>query len=278
MNLLNKIFNYIDFKLGRFFYKNDNNFLINFIGNIQLKKKIFNFEENQKSLKLSNIGFTKIDSFEKNELQFIKDKLEECSKKSSKNYRFNLDINDEIIIYTNNLLQKNESLISTLRGYFKSNYLITEINVFRNKHFKKENNKELINENFHCDHYKKTMVKLFINLSNVTKENGPLEIFAKENTKKIIENGFKDRNNYGDSRKILDDTSLKFINIGDIGHSFLCNTTECLHRASIPHENCHRDMLAVTLFKDFSNELNPLRFKNEINKSLAKKLGKLNFT
>ena len=38
-NLLNKIFNYIDFKLGRFFYKNDN-FLINFIGNIQLKKNI----------------------------------------------------------------------------------------------------------------------------------------------------------------------------------------------------------------------------------------------
>ena len=44
------------------------------------------------------------------------------------------------------------------------------------------------------------MVKLFVNLSNVTRENGPLEIF-KRKYKKIIENGFKDRNNYEILRK-----------------------------------------------------------------------------
>ena len=37
---------------------------------------------------------------------------------------------------------------------------------------------------FSLHHYKKTMVKLFINLDEVKSENGPLEIFTKENTKK----------------------------------------------------------------------------------------------
>ena len=39
MKFIRKVFNYFDYKLGRFFFKNDNNFLINLIGHKELKKK-----------------------------------------------------------------------------------------------------------------------------------------------------------------------------------------------------------------------------------------------
>lgn len=276
INYIKKIFLYIDFKFGRFFFKNDNNFLINLIGHIQLKKKIIDFEDNNESINIHNIGFSKIEPFDKKDLEYFSKIIRDYSVKNSEKIRLDIDINENIIEKINKLLIKNKSLISTLNGYFKSNFLITEINIYRNKYFKKDRDKELINENFHCDHYKKTMIKLFINLSEVQIKNGPLEVFSKKNTKKIILNGFRDRNNYQNAKRILDDNNLKFTNTGLFGDALLCSTTECLHRASIPYKNFHRDMLAITLFKDFSLDFNPIKFKNEINGTLAKKLGKLN--
>ncbi len=278
INFIKKIYSYFDFKLGRFFFKNDNNFLLNIIGHLQLKKKIFNFTDNQYSIDLFNNGFTKIEPFSKEELKHFSKELEDLSLSNPNNFRVNLDISDHNIKKVNNLLKTNKSLISSLNAYFKSNFIIAEINIYRNKYFNKSENIELINENFHCDHYKKIMLKLFINLSEVKKQNGPLEIFTKHNTKKIIQNGYYDRNNYGNAKKILEDQNLKFINTGNIGESLLCATTECLHRASIPLLNHHRDIMAVTLFKDFSKNFNPIKYEEEINKTLAKRLGKLNFT
>jgi len=276
-NYIKKVFRYIDFKFGRLFFKNDNNFFINVIGHFQLQKKICDYSKNKYSIDLYKNGFTKIDSFDSKELKFFSDKLENFSIENSSKFRLDLQINLDTIDKINDLLKKNKSLISTLNAYFKSNFIIAEINIYRNKYFKKKKNIELINENFHCDHYKKTMVKLFINLSEVKKENGPLEIFTKQNTKKIIQNGYYDRNNYKNAEEIIKNENLKFINIGKIGEALICATTECLHRASIPYPKFHRDMLAITLIKDFSKETNLIRFKTEINKSLSKKLGKLNF-
>ena len=51
----------------------------------------------------------------------------------------------------------------------------------------------------------KTMVKLFINLDEVKSENGPLEILTKENTKKMIDKGYINRNNYGNSKKLIEE-------------------------------------------------------------------------
>ena len=45
INYIKKIYSYFDFKLGRILFKNDNNFLINFIGVIKLNKKIINFSQ-----------------------------------------------------------------------------------------------------------------------------------------------------------------------------------------------------------------------------------------
>tara|TARA_B100000902_G_scaffold389404_1_gene436483 strand:+ start:899 stop:1747 length:849 start_codon:yes stop_codon:yes gene_type:complete len=278
INYIKKIYSYLDFKLGRILFKNDNNFLINFIGLVKLNKKIINFTQNENSLNLIKDGFTKIDIFDEKDLKYFSDKIKDFAKNNSDKPRLDIDVDERIIKKTNELLTKNKSLISSLNGYFKANFIIAEINIYRNKHFIKNENKELINENFHCDHYKKTMVKLFINLDEVKIENGPLEIFTKKNTKKMIDNGYINRNNYGNSNKLIEERKNKYLNTGPAGNALLCATTECLHRASIPDEGYHRDIMAVTLFKDFSKNFNPIKYEKEINKNLAKKIGKLNFT
>ena len=187
INYIKKIYSYFDFKLGRILFKNDNNFLINFIGLVKLNKKIINFTPNENSLNLIKDGFTKIDKFDEKDLKYFSDKIKDFARNNSNKPRLDIDVDETIIKKTNELLIKNKSLISSLNAYFKANYIIAEINIYRNKHFIKNENKELINENFHCDHYKKTMVKLFINLDEVKSENGPLEILTKENTKKMID-------------------------------------------------------------------------------------------
>ena len=110
------------------------------------------------------------------------------------------------------------------------------------------------------------MVKLFINLDEVKSENGPLEILTKENTKKMIDKGYINRNNYGNSKKLIEERKNKYLNTGPAGNAFLCATTECLHRASIPYKNYHRDIMAVTIFKDFSKNFNPIKYEKKINK------------
>ena len=72
------------------------------------------------------------------------------------------------------------------------------------------------------------MVKLFINLDEVKSENGPLEIFTKENTKKMIDKGYIDRNNYGNSKKLIEETKNKYLNTGPIGNALFV----CYHRMS----------------------------------------------
>ena len=277
MKFIRKVFNYFDYKLGRFFFKNDNNFLINLIGHKELKKKIINFEINEESNNLKNRGFTKIKPFQISKVEEIKKIFNSYCLQNPNEKRINLEIDDDIIRKIDQLLQSNKNFLSTINGYFKSNYVVGEINIYRNKNFIKDDAIEVMNENFHCDHYKKTMVKIFINLSKIEKVNGPLEIFDKKKTKKIIELGYYDRNNYGNAKDYLSKDDNKYLNLGEIGDSLICSTTECLHRASIPNKNCSRDVISVSLFKDNSLNFNPIKYMDEINKGIAKKLGKLNF-
>ena len=154
INYIKKIYSYFDFKLGRILFKNDKNFLINFIGLVKLNKKIINFTPNENSLNLIKDGFTKIDKFDEKDLKYFSDKIKDFARNNSNKPRLDIDVDETIIKKTNELLIKNKSLISSLNAYFKANYIIAEINIYRNKHFIKNENKELINENFHCDHYK----------------------------------------------------------------------------------------------------------------------------
>ena len=158
------------------------------------------------------------------------------------------------------------------KNYFNSNIFPAYICLRRNTHYtKKKLEQELFNDNFHNDGYLFTHFKIFINLSDINKEDGPMQIVSKKDVKKFLkEIGYKDRINYIDNKK----EKISYLNTGKKGDCLVFDPTNCFHKAGMPQENHKRDYLIITYVcvpekSFFSNELDKTDiFKYENNKIL----------
>lgn len=138
---------------------------------------------------------------------------------------------------------------------------------------------EYFNNFFHIDSYLRNHFKIFILLSDVDNHCGPTEVFDFESSKKICK-----KNGIFSKRGFLNCSGYKsFKNIGFSGDVFLCNTSKCLHRATVPKGNNFRDILVFTLcaypnknnyFSRFGYEKNFSSSVWERNSVLTKKLAK----
>ena len=63
------------------------------------------------------------------------------------------------------------------------------------------------------------MFKIFILLNDTLEDDGPLHIYNKNQTKKIIKNYYKDRNNY---EKNIENKISPYKFIGSRGESLIC--------------------------------------------------------
>ena len=99
------------------------------------------------------------------------------------------------------------------------------------------------------DAYLCTYLKLFINISDVHENNGPLHVVSKKATAEVVKKlRYYDRNNYNS------DINIKYHkHVGKSGSALLCNTTQCYHRAGVPEKNSTRDMMTIILLA-FSRE------------------------
>ena len=119
-----------------------------------------------------------------------------------------------------------------------SNYKIT-----RNFHFDySKSESEYYSDNFHTDNYLFTLIKVFINLHDVTENHGPLEVIKKKNKKSFLKNSKNLLSNFRVKNNSLFQ-NLVWKNTGKAGDVLVCNTTENLHRASVPEKDYHRDIL-----------------------------------
>lgn len=139
-----------------------------------------------------------------------------------------------------------------LENYYNNKISIAEIKVKRNlpldnkeyyNKYTRTKEFEIYSNYYHVDFYVNTHLKMFINLQDVKEEDGPLHIYSKSSTRKFIKkNKYKNRNNY-QVKELENDV---YVNSGKIGETLFANTTECLHRAGIPKENHHRDILFIS--------------------------------
>ena len=66
------------------------------------------------------------------------------------------------------------------------------------------------------------LIKLFINISDVDENNGPLHVVSKKHTSYVVKKlKYINRNNY---KSVL---ILSVINIGKSGSALICITTQC---------------------------------------------------
>jgi len=134
-----------------------------------------------------------------------------------------------------------------LKQHYKGNFQVHHVLAWRNHHVPPEiiEEKKLFASNWHCDGRDTSRVTLFINLSDVTEEHGPLHVQSKQRTKELIKMGFRGRHNYNLPEKVMEDPNYVVKNIGPPGTSVLCNPQLCFHRAGIPGPNKIRDIMEI---------------------------------
>ena len=173
-----------------------------------------------------------------------------------------------------------KSIITEISKFYKMPIFIANVTLRKTNHI--NTNEEKFNNFFHNDIYLGNHFKLFFNLHDMNSKNGPTVIIPSKETKKILnlKNRFSKRGLFVQDN----DLKKKFTNNLKKGNLIICNTCECLHKASVPELHQSRDILTLTLVAFPDNNINDLfffeeEFSNEIwngNSNLAKRYSKPN--
>jgi len=248
---LHKIISYLSIKLSLIFFKL--RMPISYVifnklySSLILKKNI-----NSKLIKLyDKNGFVKLDiNFKTEILDIEKDlsvqevnptrKIEVNS--TRKIIKLNKNKQEEFL---QKIINKLTPTINQLKQYYNSEIYIAKIMATRNlnRDAKADGKyKELYSNHYHNDGYLITYFKIFINLMDITENDGPLHIIYKNEKKKFIKlTNYKNRHNY----LALDKSDILYKNTGKKGDVFLFSTPLCFHKAGIPKN--YRDNLGMEL-------------------------------
>lgn len=144
----------------------------------------------------------------------------------------------------------NKNIIAIINGFFNSHFHIDEIVTRKTVHVPKNvlDMDEVYSNFWHCDSSPTCELAMFINLSDVTNQDGPTEAINKINTKKIIRKGKYSRDIDFNKQQVIGDKKQIVKFTGDAGAVMFAQTTKCLHRASIPEEGHVRDWLSFRLY------------------------------
>lgn len=241
--------------LGILLFKTPNIFTYS-VYNYLYNKYVVNLDEADDDIKkFHKNGFFKPNLNFKDEAAKLKKTLDkDKSINNNAKIQFILNENSKTIIRDILNSPKFEILRNKIEKYFNSNVYLVNVEITRNLPIDKdfEHKKNLYSNNYHVDYYIMNYFKMFINLQDVNKSDGPLHLYSKKNSKKfIIKNVYKNRENY----KLDNERDLGlFENTGLLGDIFVCSTPQCLHRASSPAKGKKRDMLFLTFAA--TNEVN----------------------
>ena len=258
-----KIHNFIDLNSKKFSVKFFNQRLpfIYILFNFFYRLFIVNLKSKDGEIsKFHKSGYTKIDISLKDEINEFKDKffLKDLEEGNKKKIDLELDNKDKKILITK-IRKKLLPFIKKLENYYNCDCRISDVLMWRNYNHEDKNifkEKEHFAEHFHQDSYLMTYTKIFINLMDVTEDDGPLEIIPRENRSAFVKSfKYKDRHSYNFSG----DHNLIKKNTGNIGDCFLFSSPQLFHRAGVPSN--YRDMaqlILVALPKKLSKELDEI--------------------
>ena len=170
-------------------------------------------------------------------------------------------------------------LLGNLKTYYKSDIILSNMSVRRN--YNTESNSEKYSNFFHNDAYVFTLIKIFINLQDVTSGHGPFQFIKQEDSKRVLK--ANNKNIIKNRLSHLSQENLINYNTGSKGEVFMCDTTKIIHSAGIPEGKKFRDILflefcAYPLKKDIEpitrGVIDEINFPNSvISKSISKPLG-----
>lgn len=234
----------LDNVLGIFFFKNLNTLSIN-LYNYASKVLIFDKNYEKGITSFVKDGYQKIGSCNKVYLDKIKIECEKQIPTGFEKIRFEYVNNQIIVESVKKIINENcSNFLNSLEKYYRSNIKLSWFEISRNYHF--SSHEEQYSNYFHTDGYTNNLIKVFINLHDVSLSEGPLQLIKKRFSKKFLK--ISKINKLRRVYKVMNEEKLKdfsYLNVGKEGDIFLCDTTDLIHRANIPEKNNFRDILSL---------------------------------
>ena len=251
----------LNFTTGKMFFKNAAGFKANMEGRKtrnMLKRthtKIISKEQQNPNIsKFREVGFVNLEQpFDKKLFSQVKDKYEKMieddrysfvrSEYNGKVYSRMLNRTFKIIPEIKELLTKD--ILDMIEEHYQGNFQILHVMLWRNYHVPSEVQKEseIFSSSWHNDGQDTADSTIFVNVSNVTEEDGPLHLQSIERTEHLIKNGFRTRRETGLPKDVLEDPNHVMKHVGPPGSTIWANSSLCFHRAGIPGPNRFRDLL-----------------------------------
>jgi len=178
-----------------------------------------------------------IEGLEKLKLKNNNLKLGESKQEiKANNYHYRTIYSDiEIFKFLEKLFDENlRNKIKNLTGF---NYSIDYFGAYKNfPIISTQRNKGFYANHYHFDKpYSKNLLKVFIPLDTINKDDGPLEIINKKESDLIKK------------RKINLTSAKKFYFTGDSQDILLCKANLCFHKAGIPKDGKYTNLLMLQL-------------------------------
>jgi len=284
MYMLYNLIDKCNILLGRIFFNNLNLFSYN-IANYLLKKT-FSKKKSHYLANFINHGFQKISNIPSNYIDDLNKLLSKQEEKISSNFQkivnedvcFSFEITEEIQEKIFDILNRPlEHFVNELKNYYGMSVVLSNALIRRN--YSIDGSSEKFSNFFHTDGYTCALVKVFINLHDMSVDNGPLRYVFKKDAQQILKNNQVNVNRIPEIKEdylVNHNTGLK----GDV---FLCNTSDIIHAAGIPKLGFTRDILFFDLcalskknilHKIINNNIKKREFpKESYTKIIAKPIG-----
>jgi len=209
---------------------------------------------------LSEKGFIKLDRIDEKIINKINQEIK--NQNIPKNEKsFNFKINNKLKVILREMVGVNlKKILDDLKKVYNFDLIISNIEIKRNFFFEKKNHEfeNIFSENYHQDKYVCTQIKQLIYLSEVKKDCGPFSFFNIENSRDFVKkNKLEDRFAYKIDNKTNNIGFNENFFLGKPGETLIVDTSEVIHRATIPSNHRCRDMLTITY-----NLINDKNYKN----------------
>ena len=202
---IKKIYSKMDDIAGKKLFGNTVGLKKNLEGNFQVSRK-YNFDKikNSNSVELIKNQISLLGKpYGKNLIQSIEKEFNE--KIEDVNYSFVVsEYNGKVYQRFIKLAIKNipslkylltDEIKEILQDYYQGNFKVIRLSCWRNYHVPKEilENNEIFSNNWHCDKRGTHELKLFVNVGNVSEEDGPFHVINHERTKQLVKKGFQNK-------------------------------------------------------------------------------------
>ncbi|AZH26329.1 phytanoyl-CoA dioxygenase family protein [Haloplanus aerogenes] len=252
-----------DYRLGRDVFGHSNKLSSSLAGNLAIKRAQLSGSNGQSSIqsearRLREAGIAELGQpYDQSTISEIKSRFDEIIGEKSytytrgangTDYSFGIDsttfdLAEEFPAVANVVTS---DILEVLHGYYGTWTKPIRVNMWRNHHVPPEvvESSEVFSNYWHTDPHTTDHVKLFVYLTDVDENNGPFHAVSTADSLSITNDYKRSRDGVPNGRVRAEAREIhKFT--GPAGSAALCNTNTNLHRAGIPAEGNHRDLLQV---------------------------------